>query len=57
MFYGDVGPWSYLSLFNKKTGAATLQPNTTYYFNIANMPGACGGSCNMQITLTKPGGT
>jgi hypothetical protein len=32
-----------------KTGAALLQPNTTYYINLGNQSGSCwvNGSCNM----------
>jgi len=54
---GSVGISSQYTLFNAKPTAATLLPNTTYYINIANMPGTCGVSCDMLITIKKPSGT
>jgi len=56
----DNAPWASISLVGPKSGASTLLPSTTYYFNIRNSPGStCGssGSCNMLITLSKPSGT
>jgi hypothetical protein len=55
VFQNDTAPWEYFSLNNPKTGAATLLPSTTYYFNISNA--SCSGSCNIQVTFTKPSGS
>jgi hypothetical protein len=57
---GDNAPWAYFSLVALKSGASTLQPSTTYYFNISNSAGSTcqsTGSCNMLITLNKPSGS
>jgi hypothetical protein len=43
-----------------RTCAVTLQPSTTYYFNLYNAPGAAcvnQPSCDMTISFQKPGGT
>jgi hypothetical protein len=60
VFANDQGPFLYFTVFNRKSGAATLQANTTYYFNIINMPGStcqATGSCNMDMVLNKPSGS
>jgi hypothetical protein len=57
---GDIAPWAQFSLYNAKSYASTLQPSTTYYFNISNSPASTcqsTGSCNMLITLSKPSGS
>ena len=56
----DNAPWAYFSLVASKSYASILQPSTTYYFNISNSPASTcqsSGSCNMQITLSKPSGS
>jgi hypothetical protein len=55
-FANDTAPYSYFSLVNPKTGTATLQANTTYYWSIENS--SCpSGSCNVLITFNKVPGT
>jgi hypothetical protein len=57
---GDIAPKAYFSLVAIKSDASTLQPSTTYYFNISNSPSStCQsiGSCDMIITLSKPSGS
>jgi hypothetical protein len=58
-----------MSLVAKKSCAATLQPSTTYYFNMTNFVptapsapqtgvNACSlGLCDMRISLNKPSGS
>jgi hypothetical protein len=61
--FDATGPTIYLfqsSSGKGRTCAVTLQPSTTYYFNLYNAPGAtCTGqpSCDMTISFQKPGGT
>ena len=54
-FANDSAPWLYFSLVATKSGMATLQPNTTYYFNMINV--GCTSSCDMQMYLQKPSGS
>jgi hypothetical protein len=35
-FVNDTAPWLYFSLVAVKSGMPSLQPNTTYYFNMIN---------------------
>jgi len=56
-FAGEVAPSVTTMLVAQKSGALTLQTNTTYYFNIRNTSGCSTSSCNMQIHLKKPSGS
>jgi len=54
----NLGLWQ--STSNNRSCAVTLQPSTTYYFNLYNAPGAaCAGqgSCDMLFNFQKPSGT
>ena len=68
MFSGDTSPSKGFTVTTPPSAgacAATLQPNTTYYWNLTNFVPAppigtqqCSQSaCNMIITLNKPSGT
>lgn len=48
-----TGPTVYFAVNANIKNAARLLPNTTYYLNIINMPGVCGGDCAMQFNLRK----
>lgn len=58
-FAGDVGPSISFMLVAQKSGAVTLLPSTTYYFNLKNFSGCSSptGSCDMQVHLHKPSGS
>ena len=57
-FANDTAPWLYFTLVNPKSGFATLQASTTYYFNMINAGCISGsGTCNMQIYFVKPSGS
>ena len=57
-FANDTAPWLYFTLVNPKSGFATLQASTTYYFNMINAGCISGsGTCNVQIYFVKPSGS
>ena len=55
-FVNDTAPWLYFSLVAVKSGMPSLQPNTTYYFNMINTNCPSGSTCDMQMFLVKPNG-